>query len=406
MSSISAKHAAHIAQRFLERSRFDCENPDPHGPTLAGRFHELDLARGHKVYEFPLLLNERRSGFVIISGDKRLPPVLDYCTSGDSLLTFASRFLEGFLIVRQLEAHNVRWMYFGPFDVVAEVRLRSGSFLYVRCPNLHVIDSPKPIEFAGGLRVQNPEWVASRWDFYERPDDIELPGMKCSTMFGWGAIKYNQTCRPGPSLEEDIATSKNYCGSTCIAGCTPTGWLVLASSFATFDQTTFPLFTDAPDWHLGWETSHGAPPAPASHVLNRRLWDLHDYMGTGCNGTTMGGAIASGSNVFGVYGLNWSWSHYEDVPYSFVSSINDGGLTYLLSGQSEWNPHEVEGHSVVAHGFNDNDAHVQVCLGWGQEIPDRWIPYSVLSSPRADYIHSFHLSPPKEGLAPAKLKND
>jgi hypothetical protein len=70
--------------------------------------------------------------------------------------------------------------------------------------------------------------------------------------------------------------------------------------------------------------------------------------------------------------------------------VNKAGQPGLLTAQSVWVPGEPpDGHAFVIHGWNDNDQHVSICLGWGSAFPDKWIAFSTLSGVNAFFVSLF-----------------
>lgn len=379
--------AAKVAQTFLSIGRYDCENPDPNRPQLTGEYHKIRLFSELIAYLFPLERGHQASGFLIISGDRAFAPILDYCTSGPNPKLYFDSFLRTYWEDLGRPVRFVDYIYFGPFDFIAEIHFSDGSTGYSRLPNFHYLDKWNNSGSLSPNILQDETKVRIQWEMYLR-DDFPIPGFECSKMFGWAPVPYNQTCH---SASEKLRTksSINYCSPNCIAGCSPVAWMVLANAFRGFDYSRFPLLSDASDWHVPWESSYGGPPKAGSKVVNNRLWELHDYMSTDCFGSTDADYIQSGRHLFNIYNLNWKWGLYDQFPYGYSRAVNKGGLAYLLSAQSNWTGSGSEGHSFVVRGFNDNTEHIYVSLGWGSAFPDRWIPYSMLADPSAVYVSSF-----------------
>jgi hypothetical protein len=171
-------------------------------------------------------------------------------------------------------------------------------------------------------------------------------------------------------------------------------WLGIACGFkATLAMDAGKLFVDASDWYHDWPSSTGSGPVPHSQTLNRRLWALHDYMETSCEGETLWRNIQRGAKLFRDYDVQWRWAAWDGATanYAWASSINAAGLPYLLSATSDWKqlPSTVGAHTVVVVGYNDNDQHIRVALGWGDRFPVKWIPFSELAEVRTDYVHSW-----------------
>jgi hypothetical protein len=119
------------------------------------------------------------------------------------------------------------------------------------------------------------------------------------------------------------------------------------------------------------------------------MWAAHGYMVTTCNGYTQGNYVLGGSLIFRDFGVNWVFGWRYGVDYAFASSVNKAHQPGLITAQSVWQPGPPDGHAVVTHGYNDNDQHLSVCLGWGSSWPDKWIAFSLLSGTDAHFVSQF-----------------
>ena len=391
--TINSEHAAVIATRFLERDGCDCENPGPDCPTLAGGHVEYLTGEDSLVYEFPLTNKGKQSGYVLISGSRTLPPVLEFCPVGNSLRDQLSECFAGLTKHRRLPAHSVVWRYFGPLDLVAELELDDGGYYYARLPNLRILQSRDRIHTPSPKHSGSYDWLATRWRYYES-EKATKGNLSCSKMFGLKPIRYNQTCASSIlPAESSTNNGPNYCTPSCIAGCVATAWTVLAGTWkGAVNHGSEKIFSDAPDWAKDWASSYGGAPPPASQGVNRRMWAVHKYLQTSCSGNTSDGYTIAGRRIFSDYGVNWNWGSRYGTDYAFASSINKAAQPGLITAQSVWIPNEPpEGHGIVTHGWNDNDQHLWICLGWGSSFPDKWIAFSTLSSPNAFFVTHFDL---------------
>ncbi|MFL9897887.1 hypothetical protein PQR71_06895 [Paraburkholderia fungorum] len=372
---ITVDEARNIAIRFIEGGRYDCENPDPHGPQLSDHHHEYYLDGKAMAYEFPLTKNGNEQGYLLLSGYRGRQPILEYTSTGGSLRTTLNDCLRGLLNRLNILSVDIQWIYYGPLDIVAEVKMQNGKFLYARLPNIKYLESKEKIPFQAAP-LSDEEWVAGRWRFYEG-HDRSTAFRPCSKMFGYSAPLYNQTCY-GSLLEIDILHTNNYCTPQCIVGCVATAWAMLAGTFES-GVVTGKIYADSPDWQGSWQSSYGSPPPPGSIGVNRHMWNVNSYMGTTCAGNTSDSNTIAGSRLFRDFGVDWYWGSKTNADYSFAALINKNGYPFLLTAQSTWVPGEIDGHGVVVHGYNDNDAHLYITRGWGRAFPDVWIAFSSLS---------------------------
>ena len=391
--AIDAEYAAVIAARFLQREGCDCENPGPDCPQLAAGHFEYLTGDDSVVYEFPLTNKGAKSGYIIISGSRTLPPVLEFCPTGNPLRENLIECLDGLTKLRALETKSVKWRYFGPLDLVAELELDRGRYYYARLPNLQVLETKERIRVRAPKHNGSKDWLKARWKYYES-EKAPKGTLSCSKMFGLRPIRYNQTCESSiHPAERSKHTGPNYCTPSCIAGCVATGWTVLAGTWkGAANHGSEKIFSDAPDWQKDWQSSYGGPPPPSSQAVNRRMWAVHAYLGTSCDGITNDSNTLAGSRIFSDYGVNWRWGARGGVDYAFASSVNKAAQPGLLTAQSVWVPGQPpDGHGIVTHGWNDNDQHLSICLGWGSSFPDKWIAFSTLSGVNAFFVSQFQL---------------
>src|ERR1039457_1798282 len=138
---------------------------------------------------------------------------------------------------------------------------------------------------------------------------------KCS---GFGLL---DTIRPASLLlmlggPVTLHEGPTYCTPSCIVGCVPTAWTVLASAWKEIAPKSVAdkIFSDAPDWNQDWLS--WTPPPPGSQGVNRRMWAAHGYMVTTCNGYTQGNYVLGGSLIFRDFGVNWVFGWRYGVDYA------------------------------------------------------------------------------------------
>lgn len=364
---IDVSHAATIAARFLERGGCNCENPVPPCPQLTGEHFEYLTGEDSVIFEFPLKKKRAKSGYILISGSRDLPPVLEFCPTGRSLRGNLINGLLGLTRLRRLNSKSVAWRYFGPLDFVAELRLERGGYYYARLPNLRVVETRRRIQALDHFHRGQDQWIEARWKYYEA-ERASRGALSCGKMFGIRPFKYNQTCESSLHLgKSSDSNGSNYCTPSCIVGCVPTAWAVLASAWkSSAIGVSHRLFGDAPDWDRDWPSAVGGPPRPVSKVVNREMCKLRTYVGTSCTGETPDRSTILGSLIFDDYAVKWKWGSRKGVDYAFASSVNKAPVRQpgLLTAKSVWNPSAPpDGHAFVTHGFNDNEEHLYICLG-------------------------------------------
>jgi hypothetical protein len=394
---IDAIRAAAIANRFLEERGSDGGGVVPRHTSLGGRYYKYLTSNDSTVYEFSVTRGDTQAGYILISGTLDLPPVLGYCPTGKPLRSILTQCVEDFIRLRNLLPTSVEWRYFGPFDHVAEIKLAGGDYCYARFPNYLVTQSKSRIVHPPRMEWVDVAWINDRWEYYSR-DDRPKVVRPLGIINGCRPYKYQQTCQS--SLEEGGPDPHhiglNYCSPSCIAGCTPTSWAILASAFKGL-QNIASIFNDAPDWNIDWPTNGvGGHPLPASQAVNGRIWELRNYMQTDCQGgTDFGVHLLFGSYVFSQYDVNWEW-RWTAGPgaigayWEVQRQIETYGRPVSLSANSNWQSGQPrDGHSVVAYGCNDGERQVFVCYGWGSDFADAWIPCSIMGGMEVCYVYSY-----------------
>lgn len=387
--SIAAEQARVIAERFLARQ--GVVMPSVQSLKPRGHHYEYVSGDGDSIYEFPLAEGNDASGYVLISGTKSLPPILEFCAAGNTLQEKLNECLSGLLRFRAIEHRNVTWRYFGPMDFVAELATGAGRYVYVRVPNVYIVSSDLRIMRKRRTAPENVDWIGSRWDFYEATTEETSP-LSAGSVLGCRPIKYNQTCQSSLKGVEESALSEgpNYCTPVCITGCVATAWTVLAGTWKGY-RADPDIFSDAPDWYFDWQSSYGGAPPPHSKVVNQRMWDVHGYLGTSCGGSTSDPNTPAGSRLFSFYGKPWAWGARFSIDYAFAASVNKANQPGLLTAQSVWVPGGgVDGHGVVTYGWNDGDHTLFICLGWGSAFPDKWISFAALASADAFFVTAWN----------------
>ena len=222
---VGLETARHVAERFLAFGRGDCENPTPSGPrwTLDNSYSQYVLNTSFSAYEFYFRQNDIWSGYVIISGDRDIQPILNYSKHGPGLQHILNQDLNEFLSSNAIEIKQHRWIYGGPFDFIAEIVDWRGSYHYMRVPHDEYFASSRKHSFTV-TNYADIAWVSDRWELYESDHSLRLSG-PCDAMNRFSPVNYQQTCRD--TISDEISGSpSNRCTPKCISGCFPVAWAV------------------------------------------------------------------------------------------------------------------------------------------------------------------------------------
>jgi hypothetical protein len=377
---VTPTDARRVARTFLANVKFwDCEHGDGPQLRLSGQMQRLWLADNIPLYEFEIITNKgRRSGFILVPGSRKRPPILEYCRKGQGFSSTIRRAVAHFLRHERdplaRKAKTAKLYYLGPFDIVAEIKKGKGEYKYVRVPNATARDSSRKLTFELRVKPDDPDYDA-HWAHYLGGGGF--PEFKCLVLKWHTPRRYNQTYR-----------------GKCISGCSPVAWAVLASSFETYYNDFSRMQRDEAHFQIEWAWSVG------DTVVDAIIWDAHAYLSTDCGGNTYTIRLPSGGQIFNRWGYNCT---FGQAPCSvlFLQDILTAGFTCMLSAQSHWNPNREAGHSVVVFGVNTTmfSDHVLICMGWGTDYENKWISMSQLRDPYATYLSSIRLRGSRKPIA-------
>jgi hypothetical protein len=371
----------------------------------------------HVLYEFPLLTDlGKDAGYVIISADETLPPVLSYSHDGPVLSAQLRDLLQATL--PEVSPDQVRWFYFSALDLVARLPTSEGETpVYVTIPRFSPTRLAKPIR-RNPLDCWTAEHVRGRWEALSEPireHDIvsQLPN---------SPKRYNQSCSGYPLSAGDasdelpdrrIKLSEQDGGNLCawrgISGCAPVAWAVLASWWKQDPRAAAKIWPGSTCWSLEWSSSYFPQDPTLCPEVSSSIWGFHNYCSTSFDGQTDLNNTYSGFGLFrDRYGLPWSWA--GDWTYSFdgANAFNiarreiNGGQAVMYCATGPWQQYGGagnDGHCTVAYGFNDSSRKILICLGWGYLFSDVWIDPMDFSSGAANliYVNGFAASEKKVG---------
>jgi hypothetical protein len=358
-----------------------------------------------------------RAGYLLVSADRRLPPVLEYSFEGDGPAQCGQRELAGGLQVLGQVARGAQIYYMSPFELVARIDLDGRSdAVYVTLPDLRSSVVAAPLRIRRNPRtLYSAREVTAQWAAID--NWTKGPHVRAGkVLYDRQPVRYSQTCdnKRDVVCVLDVDKGGTRCTPGCIVGCTPTAWGMIASGWKRFGAPgAEKIWAGASDWAADWPTTPTLP-APSTKV-NDCLWDLHRVMATGCEGNTGWWEIERGGpHLSKTYGLTWTWAHVDRLSFDNVKQLIDSGRTFVFSGGGYWDavrtnngtaPAKLAGaprggkkgdkqtwgvHSVAAYGYDVDSANwMLISLGWGSNWADKYMNYAMLDNFHGAYLKGF-----------------
>jgi hypothetical protein len=318
-------------------------------------------------------------GYALLNETRRAVRVIALSASPTNFSTVLEKDLVLLLRKLKIEYLSFQWYYFGPFETVAEVKIRGRGFLYARVPNYAWIYRDAPIDFEESEDIEDDQ-------VFEIISPSAVILSKCTP------VKYRQVCSKilttPPSLHEPGSIVSrlshlkgfNGCLPHCIAGCTPVAWAVTASGFkrALGNQGQL-IFNGAQNWREDWDYE------ALDRVVDSEIWKVHHACATSCDGSTLSENASKGCVIFGE-ASPIVWNRWVTPTFSAILSLIKNNMPFVLSAQSKWEKYGIlmgaepgdVGHSVFCYGADEESQMVFVSLGWGFWYKDVWIPFSEL----------------------------
>jgi hypothetical protein len=334
------------------------------------------------LIEIPLLdaITRAPNGYFLVSSDRRLPPLLEYTDSGASLSHQLNSLCMPALYQAELDWRPSKYRYGTSTEIYLEFPPMDGVTHLLNASNLVIsrVVEPRLVE-RRPEDIFDQNKVRSLWAQYAPSGPGDVPAIVLPFLT---PVKYQQTCdgyglRNAAALGIKVASSENYCAPHAIAGCVPVAWAMLLSSWKRsgfFGASK--IWQDSVDWAHDWG-SYGPPYDPSrSPLVENTIWTLHSRLGTTHDGASFDNNTINGATVFNDFGLGWSYGQAFDQPFEFAIRVIQAGQPLLWTAHGNWVAGEpVAGHGVVSYGYHKSDRTLFITLGWGKEVPDKYINY-------------------------------
>jgi hypothetical protein len=332
-----------------------------------------------RLYDIPLenKKTKERSGYILVSESRDLPPILEYSTEGNSLKQQVDEFLIPALAISDIDASPLKYHFINSLElyVTVEDHATDSSFM-VNIPNLYTIkDDLKTSLHRIPSEVYNPAKVKDYWSELE-DDARESPNTEL-VLTNRKPVMYQQNCE-SYSLRElcklDTSTSNSPCNPKAISGCAPVAWAMLLSSWKKINMTgTDQIWKGSSTWSTNWP-SYMTPTNPSqSAEVEQTIWKVHEILGTDDNGGTVNTKIPDGEKIMETFNLSWNFHRSTSGSFSFAKElIGQAGQPFIFDGYGTWS-REKAGHAVVVYGYRDLGEKLYVSRGWGKSFTDIWI---------------------------------
>lgn len=361
------------------------------------------------VFEVSLYDGDTPAGYVIVSGTRRLPPILEAGPTGTAPSTRLIAEMTAHLARTGRYATTIRWQYWSALEIVGEVTLQDGSVVYIRAPEMceETMSNRLAIQ-RDPTRYWRTDDLEKRWEEWITPLGKTGPSSIGIILESREPIYYNQNCRPALSSQSEPPT---YCTPNCISGCVPVAVAMLSSSWKKVNiaGSQGQIWPGSACWNIAWPSSTSPDPNCCVDV-NQSIWDLHDAFSTGCGGLTFGNRVAAPTTAYyrNTWGLNWSYQYQFPATYEYCTDIITRRHPFVFMAVGQWSAYLQQmapklaappiasgqaGHAVVCWGFNASPwvggPALLIGLGWGSAWASRWIEYDSFTQPQALYVAAF-----------------
>lgn len=358
------------------------------------------------LFEVPLYRGNSPAGYVIASGTRALPPILEASPNGLPPSSRMAAAVTSHLVQTGRFPVSIHWQYWSPLEIVAEVVLHDESVTYVRFPDMSEVTTNSRLAIN---RVTDEYWRST--DVERLWKQLVLSGSpKPQRSIGIilndrEPVYYNQNF-----FEQTVSDEKNLTSAKCISGCSPVAFAMWASSWKKVDKggSKSKIWPNSSCWKTSWPSDMDPDPNKCT-VVNRTIWKIHDVFATTCQGATKieNSSGPAGKYFLDAWGLKWSFAFKRPVSFAYCSDIIKRKHPFVFSAMGEWGRY-FEGtdsslfrdntvgkaaHSVLCWGFQAGGmatgSSLLIGLGWGKEWESRWIEFSAFSQTGASYVTSF-----------------
>lgn len=337
---------------------------------------------------------KKASGYLLVSANKNLPPVLEYALEGHCLKEQTDNFLAPSLQASEIMGKPVKYHFITSTELLVEIPADGRSpELLISIPGLLVMKDHKESLQRRKDRSFDQAVIAELWNFLSSP-----PAQNGRRELSPGSgIRYSQNCaiyHKETACTIDTSGNAGPCGpNNSIAGCVPVAWSLLLSAWKQIGfDTSYLIWNNSRCWQVEWPSSYTSNPNQCNDV-NTTIWRLHQLLGTDNEGSTYNDKIINGANIFGEFGIRWKFRRADNAGFDFAAKIIEAGQPFIFDGQGYWNRSgtpgpKTAGHAVLVYGYQYADRTLLVNLGWGTSYVNKYISHDQYDSKGFSYITS------------------
>lgn len=328
------------------------------------------------------------NGYLLVSTDRELPPILEYSLDGLPLSRQILQQLTPALARSNLSVLFSRFVFITSTEIYVEVTdEKGGDLTAVAIPDLFTFKPAAGIAISVKANSIFPKAIVdAQWDNLTPG----APGDKPEVILQNAVpVRYQQNCDKYANLLEcgiELKTTQTYCSPNAIAGCVPVAWAMLLSSWKrTGYWDSSKIWPGSNCWDIEWPSWGGWANPSKCDAVNATIWRLHTLMGTTSDGSTNNSNTIAGAAIFSEFGIAWKYAQAQNRPFEFAIGVIQAGQPLLWTANGIWDstlkqlsntpvPGGV-GHGVVAYGYKKADRTLLVALGWGYSYANKYINY-------------------------------
>jgi hypothetical protein len=311
------------------------------------------------------------SGYLLVSADERLPPILECATSGAPRTRTVAN-----LLARSLKSPGAakfqRHVFYTSTEIYAEL-LHDGELFRVRLPSL----SSFKVTEAGRAAVSpasifDQSIVSSQWSLLSTRQPP--PGPALVILKDAAPVKYNQNCDKYSRSDWQLQLGQpevNPCAPHATAGCVPVAWAMLLSSWKRMGHKgSEKIWARSTDWNTDWDETMTPNPSKSADV-EKTIWRLHKLLSTTPDGGTESDKDILGAQIFKEFGIDVKYNQNHNADFDFAMKIIGTKQPFLFGAQGHWPVvNKKAGHAVIVYGYNRTQRWVLLCPGWGVNSSD------------------------------------
>ncbi|MEM6686382.1 MAG: hypothetical protein AAF617_11420 [Bacteroidota bacterium] len=385
------EHVFETAVKFIEQHKKDDPRVWNH-LKIAGSSNEIQNKFWWNdticLYDIPLenKKTRERSGYLLVSESRELPPVLEYATTGLSLKESIDQLLVPALAISKIKATPNTYYFVSSTELYVSLEdVSSKEEVLINIPDLYVLTNDiRAVSQRVPADIFDPITIERYW---EELSEVRTQSSS-SKVLPAVPVRYQQNCSAytlGEVCTIDRSSGNPLCHPNRISGCVPVAWAMLLSAYKRAEISgEDKIWHGHSCWELEWSGNVGTSNPSKCAEVEKTIWKLHKLMGTSAAGGTKRTDTIKGKEILKEFGLTWDIEYAEKKDFKFLQQIIDSDEPFLFSDTRDWS-RDKAGHCVVAYGYEREGSMLKVSLGWGKSTDDRWINFDQLSGSAVTY---------------------